>query len=179
MELQAFTITGVVITIIGGVVTAIIVQELYKWKEKRIIMKSKLTGTWTLTIYTKYPDEYRAIDIVNCKHNAKTEHVSGKVIRSYPIGVDKQWEFSGRFRNNIIYLTYWPIRGTASSGTIIMNFDEEKKEFLGKYMKYIFAATDTINSTNQLVNTDIGWKFGSPEKNYKSLSFPAIKKKDR
>jgi len=40
MDLQAFTITGVV-TIIGGIVTAIIVQELYKLEKTEYLPPRK------------------------------------------------------------------------------------------------------------------------------------------
>ena len=124
MELHTIIITGF-FTIIG-----IIIGRWYdELRIKRRVDKAELTGTWLSTIYIKRSNESRAVDFVSCKHNKKTNYVSGNIFRLVPGPKgnedEKQWEFLGRFSNGVIYIMYWCIKGKASSGVIIMNFDEE------------------------------------------------------
>ena len=155
MELQAIIITG----ILTGILTTIVVTEFYKWRERRNVNKSPITGTWIGTLHKEYPDVI-TIDIAKCKHNIKTNQVSGRINRTQPIEENfKEWEFSGKFIDGVIYITFWSITDQTSDGAIIMSFNKEKKAFFGQYMKYKDTSTDGHSPTKQLVATDIDWKF--------------------
>ena len=148
-----------IISFITGLCTTLIVTALYNWNRKRAEYKSKLTRTWSQSVYEHYPTNIRAKDIVKCKHNKKTDQVSGEISRVFPdTEKHKKWKFSGRFNENTIYLTFWPVADkTPSFGTIIMNFDVEKNKFLGGYTKPdSVMEIDTV--VKMLVKTNVVWE---------------------
>ena len=135
------------------------------WKKERSVKKCLLTGTWISSIYIgrSNTDMKRAIDFVNCKHDKKTNSVSGNIVRILPEPKDneeeKEWEFLGRFSNSNIYIVYWGIKGNASSGVILMNYNEEEKTLLGEYKKFQSKITRIIaKSVREPVDTAIGWE---------------------
>ena len=155
-----------IVTIFAGFFSNVIFRN---WEERRHINKSKITGTWTATLHKEYPDA-ETKDIVMCKHNEKTEQVSGEIHRSEPIEEnEKKWKFSGKFIDGVIYITFWSITDRTSDGTIIMNFHKEKKAFSGQYMKYRDTSTDSHSLTKKLVATDIDWKFERKTLDFKNI----------
>jgi len=148
----------IVIALVSGIVVYFITTGFSKWRKSRIEYKSTLTGTWTQLVYENYPNEIRAKDTVNCKHNKKTNEISGDISRFFPETDKKEWRISGRFSNDIIYLTFWPKRDKkTSSGTIIMNFNEGQDKFMGQYMKVIIASMNTSSLAKEFIKTNVVW----------------------
>jgi hypothetical protein len=149
----------ILIALLIGILANYTFAEFNNWRKSKIEYRSTLTGNWTQMIYEDISTKIRAIDDVKCRHNNKTNQITGDISRFEPSAEGyKKWKFSGQFRQDTIYLTFWSVSDkNPSNGTIIMNFDEGKKEFVGQYVK-AFSSVNTNSVVRKLVQNNIVWK---------------------
>lgn len=121
--------------ILGGVISAglghLIKIAWINYQSK----KSKYTGTWRTYIYDETGTNVIKEDILELKHNVKTNEFKGTIKRDLPTDQrHRDWVFKGAFINDSMLLVFWSKQAIPSYGVeyLIMVGD---LEYQGYYLK--------------------------------------------
>lgn len=121
--------------ILGGVISAglgnLIKITWINYQTK----KSKYSGTWRTYIYDETGTKIIKQDILELKHNVKTNEFKGTIKRDLPTDQrHRDWVFKGVFINESMLLVFWSKQAIPSYGVeyLIMVGD---LEYQGYYLK--------------------------------------------
>lgn len=142
-------------SIVGGALLLFIFQEVIAYFRAG---RGDLTGAWSQEIPPQ-EGEPRKLDVVRCREiNGK---LAGKIRREEPAQQKvKRWEFEGRRRGSLVFLTYWSTdrdRNPDSYGTIQLNRIGDN-HWEGFYVKLITKPGGNARFTGELKQIQLDWK---------------------
>jgi len=118
----------------GGLIIPYIIKGICYYYKKCKEKKSKKTGKWETIIYDDN-DEVVKKDIIDLKHNVKTDEFKGTIKREYPYDLNhRNWECKGIFVRDAMLLFFWSKEEIPSCGVEYLVLADDYT-YRGYYLK--------------------------------------------
>ena len=135
MNIENTDVLFLIVGIFGGVIsTGICYLIKITWINYQS-KKSKYTGTWRTYIYDKTGTHVVKEDVIQLKHNAKTNEFKGTIKRDLPTDQrHRDWVCKGVFINESMQLVFWSQQAIPSYGVEYLVLVGDL-EYQGYYLK--------------------------------------------